>query len=169
MRASLKLTAIAAVALAAPASAELGPSPSSAIAGAVSDCWSVAGTSIDEARLQQLGWKAGTMSSPDGKPVATPLRFYGKAGSNVMLMLMNQPGMTGCTVLSRVTRLEDVNSAAGAIQKSLLALNPEIKTTRSGQSIVFIALPRIAMLDATGTKAKPNVRVVVSYRNPEKK
>jgi hypothetical protein len=109
------------------------------------------------------------VSSPDGRAVATPLRFYDKAGSNVMLMLMDSADVIGCTILSRVNKPEDASVAAGAIRKSLVALNPEVKTSRSGKSIVFIALPRIAMLDATGTKDKPNVRIVVSYQKPGKK
>ena len=157
------------IALAAPAGAELGPSTPEAIAGAVSDCWAAVGPSVDETKLQQLGWKVGTWSSPDGKAEATPLRVYGKAGSNVLLMLTDDAQMPLCTVLSAVAKPDDINLAAGAIQNSLIALDPELKATRSGKGIVFIALPRLAMVNGGVGKGKPSVRVVVSYRNPEKK
>jgi hypothetical protein len=147
------------------------PSSPDAIASAVADCWTASGApSVDEAKLQQLGWKAGSMSSPDGKAVETTMRFYGKSGSNVMLMLMNTAkSASGCTIVSRVAKPDDIGKTVGAVQKALVGLDPQVKTARSGGSIVFLALPRIAMMDATGTKEKPGARITVGYQNPEKK
>ena len=144
------------------------PSSPDVIASAVADCWTAAGSSsVDESKLKQFGWKVGSMSSPDGKTVETPMRFYSKSGSYVMLMLM--AGANSCTIVSRVNKLDDIGKTVGAVQKALVGLDPLVKTARSGSSIVFLSLPRIAMLDATGTKEKPGARITVGYQTPEKK
>ena len=74
-----------------------------------------------------------------------------------------------CSVIARVASPEDLGKTAGTIQKSLIVVDPQVKTTRDGNSLVFLALPKLAMADPTGSKDKPGLRVVVSYQNPEKK
>ena len=74
-----------------------------------------------------------------------------------------------CSVIARVASPDDLGKAAGAIQKKLVALNPQVKATRDGDSLVFLALPKLAMADSTGSKDKPAIRIVVGYQNPEKK
>jgi hypothetical protein len=162
------LTLLVGLALATQASAEMPPSPPADIASAVADCWAaVRPNSIDQAVLRQRGWRAGKISDAQGA-VATPLQPYGKNGSNVLVMLMGMSDAPMCSVLSRVENAAAVSKAAQAVQQVLVGADPQVKTARSGKSIVFLSLPRIATLDATGTKDKPAVRIVAGY-SAEKK
>ena len=153
MEALLKLlTLMSSVALAAPASAERLPSQPADIAGAVADCWAaVRPNAVDQAVLRQRGWQVGTIKAADGA-VATPLQLFGKHGSNVIVMLMGAEETPMCSVVSPVESVEAVSKAAQAVQRALVAADPQVKTARSGKSIVFLALPKSATLDATGTK-----------------
>jgi hypothetical protein len=150
-------------------SAQLAPSQPDAVAGAVTDCWAAVGRNgVDRNLLGQRGWRAGSITAPGGKRVDTPLKVYGKAGSNVVLMLLDNVASPACTVTARVGTASDISLAARAVQRQLTSADPQVKTVRSGQSIVFLALPRIAMFDATGTKAQPSIRAVVSFREGER-
>jgi len=161
-----------AVSLVAPAEAQLKPNSPEVIASAATDCWTASGQStIDEARLQQLGWAAGSIRSPDGKTIDNPLRIFGKQGSSVVLMIMNTPTMTACTIMSRVKKPTDIGATAQLLFSKLKAIDPAVKGGRGGKpgEIVYLSLPRIAELVATGTKEKPGTRIVVGYSFAEKK
>ena len=150
--------------------AQLKPGKPEAVADAVADCWAAVGAKgVDKVVLGQRGWQAGSISDPQGGRVDTPLQVYGKSGSNVMLMLMSVADSPACSVVSRVNAPEDVSLAAQTVQRRLTAADAQVKTARSGRSVVFLSLPKIAMLDSTGTKAQPGVRIVVSFQVPEKK
>jgi hypothetical protein len=152
---------VAGLAFATPANAERQPSQPAAIASAVTDCWAaVRPNSVDQTVLQQRGWQAGTVSNAQGA-VAIPLKLLGKNGSDVILMLTDIGETPMCSVLSRVEDPAAVSKAAQAVQRALVTADPQVKTARSGKSIVFLSLPNIATLDATGTKDKPAVRIVV--------
>ena len=150
------------------ASAQMKSSQPDAIAASVADCWVAVGPkAIDKLVLVERGWRAGSISDPRGGPVDATMGVFSKSGSNVVLLLMdNSPS---CAIVSRVNRVADINLATQATQRRLEALDPQVKTARSGQSIVFLSLPKIAMLDGTGSKAKPGLRIVVGYQTPEKK
>ena len=166
LRRSLPL--LAGLALATQASAEMPPSPPGDIASAVADCWAaVRPNSIDQAVLRQRGWQPSKIEGAQ-RGVATSLQPYGKSGSNVLVMLMGTSDVPMCSVLSRVENAAAVSKAAQAVQQVLVAADPQVKTARSGKSIIFLSLPRIATLDATGTKDKPAVRIVAGY-SAEKK
>jgi hypothetical protein len=152
------------------ASAQLIPSKPEAVADAVADCWAAVGsTAVDQAVLARRGWKPGSIANPRGDRINTPLQVYGKANTNVVLMLLSTAQSPACSIVSRVSSASDVSLAAQAVQRRLTSVDPQVQTARSGPSIVFLSLPRLAMLDATGTKAKPSVRIVVSFSNPGKK
>jgi hypothetical protein len=150
--------------------AQMKASQPEAIADAVVDCWAAVGSSsVDTAVLGKRGWQAGSIQDPKGGQIKTPLQVYGKPGSNVVLMLVSTASSPACSIVSKVTAASDVSLAAQAAQRRLTAFDPQVKTARSGSSIVFLSLPKIATLDATGTKAAPGVRVIVSFGAPEKK
>jgi hypothetical protein len=168
----LKLLAsfLAALAIAAPADAEVVPNAPDTIAAAAWDCWQAAnGPKLDTNQLEARGWKAGTMSTQDGKPVASPIRFYGKADSGVMLMEMDTPGAAGCVVLSPVAKPEDIGATAQLLMNRLQSLDPDVKGARQGQSIVYVSGQRVAELVPTGTMEKPATRIIIAYTTPEKK
>ena len=163
------LAAVLLIGTPAAASAQLKPSDPEAIAAAVADCWTAVGPkTVDTNVLGRNGWQAGSISDAQGGQVDTPLQVYGKRDSEVVVMLMPTTSSPACTVTARVSSASDVSLAAQAVQRGLTGAHPQVKTARSGRSIVFIALPKIAMLDATGSKAQPGVRVVVSFRSGER-
>jgi hypothetical protein len=155
--------------LATPAAAQMRPSSPDDIAAGVSDCWAAVGpetVSLD--LLRQRGWEAGSIESAKG-PVETPLKFYGKSGSNVVMMLQADDDSPTCSIMSRVAKVADIDRAAQAAQRSLSTVDPQLKATRSDNALVFLSLPKIGMIQASGTKDAPGVRVIVSYQKPEKK
>jgi hypothetical protein len=161
---------VAALAMAAPATAEMQPSTPEAIAAAAVDCWQAAnGPALDEVMLQSRGWKAGSMTSGDGKPVVSPLRFYGRSESGVMLTAMNTADAAGCTILSRVQKPEDIGASAQLLMSRLQAIDPATKGTRQGQAIVYISGNRVAQLAPSGTMEKPSTTILIAYVSPEKK
>ena len=168
MRALLKPTAfVAGLAFAVPANAELRPSTPDAIASAVADCWAAVGPKfVDQAVLQQRGWQAGTISNAGS--AAQALKIFGKSGSDALVMLMGTADKPMCSVAARVESVEAVSKSAQAVQKTLVAGDPQVITSRSGKSVVFLSLPRLATFDSTGTKDKPAVRIVAGY-SAEKK
>jgi hypothetical protein len=144
----LKLAAfLAGLAFAVPANAELRPSTPDAIASAVADCWAA--------------------SNAGGSAAHAP-KIFGKNGSDALVMLMGTADKPMCSVAARVESIEAVSKAAQAVQKTLVAGDPQVITSRSGKSVVFLSLPRLATFDSTGTKDKPAVRIVAGY-NAEKK
>jgi len=65
--------------------------------------------------------------------------------------------------------MDDAKNVLPAVKQSLLAIDPNVKAAASNGGIVFIDLPRLAMLNATGSKEKPGMRIVVGYEASEKK
>jgi len=173
LRSWFAFLAAASVWVAAPAQRPGGVQPAAAgdIAAAVTDCWNAVGTgAVDRAKLEAAGWKAATATESKGKALAMPIALYGKAGSNALIMLASPtPAQSICSVMASVQSPPDIGKAIGMIQRALLALDPQMKTARSGTGIAFLALPKLAMADLTGTKEKPGLRIVVGYQNPEKK
>ena len=166
------VTVALAAGLVAPGAAQMKPNSPEAIASAVTDCWTSTGTtSVDEARLRQLGWAAGSVRSANGKPVDNPMRIYGKRGSSVVLMILPSTTMAGCAILSRVAKPTDIGATAQLLFTKLKAIDPAVvggKGSGNGQ-IVYLSLPRVAELSATGTKEKPATRIVVGAPRVEKK
>jgi hypothetical protein len=158
------------MALAAPAGKPLPASPDD-IAAAVGDCWNAVSLgSVDRAQLEARGWTAGTPAARNGRPVVGVPSLHGKAGSNAIIMLVDAPELRSiCTVIGVVASTEDIGKAAGAVQRTLLAVDPKVKAARSENSIVFLSLPRIAMLEPTGTKDRPATRISVAYKAAESK
>ena len=173
--ATLRRTALFLAALALPAAASSQPTglqPASAndIAGAVSSCWGAVGaTGVDPAKLQAAGWNSASAVDKQGKSVGLPMTLYGKTGANAVIITnAGAPGDSLCTVVARVTPTQ-VNTTISTVKQALVAVDPNVKAARDDGGIVFLALPRLAMLNATGSKEKPGMRVVVGYQNSEKK
>jgi len=147
------------------------PASANDIAGAVSACWSAVGPNgIDTARLVKSGWTAGTVTDPQGKAITLPMSLYAKGGSNAIVMAgRNEGKQSMCAVVAKLRSQAEVNAALPVIKQALVAIDPKVKAARNGGGVVFIDLPRLAMLNATGTKDQPGMRVVVGYQNPEKK
>ena len=162
------LSAAVIAAVPALASAQLGRSAPEAVAEAVADCWgAVEAQAVSRTALAAKGWRAGSITDSKLGEVETPLEVYGKSGSDVVLMLMSGKSPI-CTVMSRVSSAADVSLVAQAIRRRLTAGDPQVNTARSGNDIVFIALSKVAILDATGTKAKPSVRISVGFQGAER-
>ena len=157
--------------VAGPAQAELKPSSPEAIAAAVADCWQATNaTALDEAALKAKGWQAGSVQTTDGKPVPSAMTFLGKKGSDVVIMVSKQVDPRGCTVTSRVGSIEAITPAAREIYKQIQPLEPKLEVKQpTPAEVAYFALPKAALLRASGTKDKPGVTIQVSYSAAEKK
>lgn len=152
-----------------PAAAKLGPASPEAIASAAADCWEAVGPgTVDEAVLQSKGWSAGSVQSK-GKVVETPLRFYGKKGSSVLLMLMDQPKAFGCTILSAVAQSRDLETSSRMLLARLQAMDPAIKGTRRGAATFYVSGPKVVAFQPGDEAKEPAVRIAVVYTSSEKK
>jgi len=163
----------ATTALPASASAQavgLDPAAAADIAGAVSDCWKAVGVrDVNRSSLAAAGWKTATATDPKGGSVTSPPGLYGQARRNAVIMVPAQASQPMCSVIARVPSQNDLGPAVATIQKALVELNPKVETARDGNSIYFLALPKLAMVDPTGSKDRPGMRIVVGYQNSEKK
>ncbi len=168
-KAGLLLAALAVPMAASAQQTSLQPASAGDVAAAVSSCWGAVGpTGVDAAKLQASGWSAASAVDKQGKSVALPMSVFGKSGANAMIV--TTPGQPDnlCTVVAAVTPAQ-VNTTISTVKQALLAVDPNVKAARDDGGIVFIALPRLAMLNATGSKQEPGMRIVVGYQTPEKK
>jgi hypothetical protein len=148
----------------------LPPAAADDIAGAVTDCWNAIGSSaVNRGSLEAAGWKLLKPDNPHAKPMAKPLSVYARRARQATILIPDTATTPMCSVVARVSLPDDLAKAVGTIQKTLVALDPQVKTARDGESIVFLALPKIAMADDFSSKDKPALRVVVLYQGPEKK
>ena len=168
-KAALLFAALAVPMAASAQQTSLQPASAGDIAAAVSSCWGAVGpTGVDAAKLQASGWSAASAVDKQGKSVALPMSVYGKTGANAVIVTNPGSGDGLCTVVASVTPTQ-VNTTISTVKQALVAADPTVKAARDDGGIVFLALPRLAMLNATGSKQKPGMRVVVGYQNPEKK
>ena len=169
-KAALLFAALAVPAAASAQTAGLQPASAGDIASAVSSCWGAVGASgVDPAKLQAAGWSSASAVDKQGKSVALPMNVYGKTGANAVIITNPAQSSDGlCTVVARINPAQ-VNTTISTVKQALVAVDPTVKAARDDGGIVFLALPRLAMLNATGSKEKPGMRVVVGYQNPEKK
>ena len=147
------------------------PNPPAAIVEATVDCWeATSATSVDLAKLTAKGWKASELKDKDGKVVESPLRFYGKADSSVMVMILPDAKTPACSVVSRVESVDTYRPLMAALQTRLRQVEPSLKATRSGTNgAAFLGGGRIALIEPTGTQTEPAARIVVGMSASEKK
>ena len=146
-------------------------SPPAAIVDAAADCWQATGpTSIDLAQLTAKGWVAGGLKDKDGKPVQTPLRFFGKKGSSITVMVLPTGKSPACSVLSRVSGTGDYKPLVDQLQRRFKQFDPALKAGRAGKNgLGFIGGGRIVLVEPTGTQTTPAARIVVGISASEKK
>jgi hypothetical protein len=165
------LLALAAAAAPAQPPAQMQAGSPADFAVAVSSCWNAVGpTGVDLTKLVADGWTAASATGSNGKTIALPIGIYGKSGVNALVMASGNTGDQGiCAVVGRLRSIDDAKTVLPAVKQSLLAIDPNVKAASSNGGIVFIDLPRLAMLNATGSKEKPGMRIVVGYEASEKK
>jgi hypothetical protein len=151
----------------------LKPSASGDIASAVGDCWRAVGEQgVDVRRLAGGGWSAVPVDTADPSP--NPLDAYTKAGANHRIMVPRAADKRSvCAVIARVFSPSEGGATLTAIQKSLLVIEPKVRLMRAADGIVFVSEPYFALVDELDsdhvTKEQPGLRIVVGYRNAEKK
>jgi hypothetical protein len=145
--------------------------PPAAIVEATADCWRATGpSSVDLAKLQASGWKAGNLKDKGGKAVPTPLRFFSKADSSVMITVLPRGKTPACSVTSRVAATADYRPLMDQLQARLKQLEPGLKGSRAGKNgAAFIGGGRIALIEPTGTQTAPAAMIVVGPSASEKK
>ena len=143
--------------------------PPEAIVAAAADCWQIVGsTGVDTAALEAKGWKMGTLKEQSGKAVASPLKFYGKESSGVVVMVL--PSSGACSVVSRVAGLDAYRPLMDQLQTRLKQVEPALKSGRAGgNGAAFLGGGRIALIEPTGTKEEPSVRYTVTAEAAAKK
>jgi hypothetical protein len=143
----------------------LKPASPAEIAAAVTACMAAAKPdALDEAALTQAGWQKGTLSNSKGKTVASPLTFYGRKGSNAMLMTSAGKGAASCNVMARIER---VDAAPAIVQAISAALKTEPKRDKDND-LYWFAGRTVVGLSPTGKPESPAVRVSV-VQTAEKK
>ncbi len=162
--------ALALLSLSAAAAAQT-PNPPAAIVEAAADCWTATGaTSIDTAKLAARGWKPSEFKDKDGRALKTPLRFFSKAGSSVIVMVLPGGDKPACSVTSRVGAVADYKPLMDGLQTRLKQLEPALKAGRAGTNgAAFLGGGRIALIEPTGTETEPAARIVVGMSASEKK
>lgn len=136
--------------------------PPAAIVAAAADCWQVVGPrGVDQIALAAKGWKVGELKEKSGKKVASPLKFYGKESSGVVVIVL--PNSGACSVVSGVSGVDAYRPLMVQLQTRMKQLEPALKTTRAGSNgAAFLGAGRIALIEPTGTKEQPSVRYTVS-------
>ena len=110
----------------------------------------------------------GTLKEQSGKAVASPLKFYGKESSGVVVMVL--PSSGACSVVSRVAGLDAYRPLMDQLQTRLKQVEPALKAGRAGgNGAAFLGGGRIALIEPTGTKEEPSVRYTVTAEAAAKK
>jgi len=127
---------------------------------------------VDVGRLAGSGWSAVPIES--AAPSASPLAPYTKPGANHRIMVpLAADKRSLCAVIARVSSPSEGGAALTAIQKSLRAIEPKVRLMRADDGVVFLSEPYFALVDELDsdhvTKEQPGLRIVVSYKNAEKK
>jgi hypothetical protein len=143
--------------------------PPEPIVAAAADCWQVVGRGgVDLAALAAKGWKAAELKEQSGKPVASPLKFFGKESSGVVVMVLPQSG--ACSVVSGVSGIDAYRPLMDQLQTRIKQLEPTLKAGRAGSNgAAFIGGGRVALIEPTGTKEQPSVRYTVTAEAVVKK
>ncbi|NJC05381.1 hypothetical protein GGQ97_001174 [Sphingomonas kaistensis] len=168
MAKAVRLAALALLTIPVAAAAQT-TNPPAAIVEAAADCWQVVGPAgVDQAALVAKGWKAGELREKTGKAVASPLKFYAKPTSTVVVMVL--PNSGACSVVSGVTGLDAYRPVMDLLQTRLKQVEPALKAGRAGKNgAAFLGGGRIALIEPTGTKEQPSVRYTVTAESAAKK
>ncbi|WP_156851902.1 hypothetical protein [Novosphingopyxis baekryungensis] len=152
------LSALVALGVAAPAAAQQKVADLGDILAASDQCISATGASgVSSKLMEQGGWKLGSVSAK-GKAVDMPLRIYGKADNNALIMAQNEASSKDrvCIVLGRISSPQAYAPAAAAMTKKY---GKPIK--RNGNSVIWRFKNKIIQLDATGSPKKAAMRIAI--------
>lgn len=143
--------------------------PPEAIVAAAADCWQAVGPGgVDTAFLAEKGWKRAELKEKSGKAVASPLNFFGKENSGVMVMVLPKSG--ACSVVSQVAGVETYRPVMDQLQTRLKQIEPSLKAGRAGgNGAAFLGGGRIALVEPVGTKEQPSIRYTVTLEAAVKK
>lgn len=160
-QALLKLAAALLLGCAAAAQAQtssLKPAAPAEIVAGVSACVTATRPgALDEAALTQAGWQKGSLRSGKGKTVSSPLSFYGREGSNAMLLTNVDTGTASCTVMARIERIE---AAPAVVQAISSELKVQPKRNKSNDLYWFVGQTVIGLVP-TGQRDKPSLSITV--------
>ncbi len=172
---NLLLFLAALVAAPTPVEAEpaLRPSAPIDVASAVGDCWRAVGKGgVDIDRLAAHGW-SGIMNA-DGKELEGPLAVYIKSSANHRIMLPRARAANSvCAVIARLSSVSEGRVTLTAIERSLRALDSNVRAAMVDKGILFSSGPHFALIDELDsdyvTKEQPGLRITVGYKIAEKK
>ena len=154
MRSFKCIASAAALALTAPASAELPVSPLRDIYVSYNDCFKVAAKGgMKPEVLATLGWSRATMSS-GGKPVADGPMIYGHAKRAPIIILSADKGDGLCIVMARLETTK-------AYEEFMSAWGGKLPKPAADGTITFFAEGHPIMLKRTGSTQKPSMTISV--------
>ena len=156
---SASLAAALAFGSSAPAQT-LAPTNPQAVIAAVSACLeAVQRNGIDEARLARLGWEKASLSRA-GEDVEVGLSFYGKRGSDAILMTnaANGPAKPLCIATARLEKAAQYQTVLDQTD----ALEGVRAVKREKLKIVFMTDSHLVQSELLGSKSEPSVRIAVT-------
>jgi hypothetical protein len=146
---------LGALALVAPAAAQLRPSPLGDIYESYNDCFKVATKDgINPGVLGSLGWSRATISSNDGKKVPDGPIIYGHGKRAPLIMLSAEKGEGVCIVVARLETSASFEEFKRAWGGKLPAPDAEGATS-------FSAEGHIVQLRQTGSQREPGLSIAV--------
>ena len=153
---SYKIAALlGALAIAAPASGQLRPSPLGEIYESYNDCFKVAtkdGIKPDE--LKPLGWVRATASSKDDKKIDDAPIIYGHGKRAPTIMLSAEKGGGLCIVMARL-------ESTASFDELTKAWGGKLPAPDEDGAISFSAEGHIVQLRRTGSAREPSLSIVV--------
>jgi hypothetical protein len=145
--------AAAASALAAPAAAQLRPSPLNEIYQSYNDCFKVATAGgLKPEVLGPLGWSRAKVSG--GAPAASDPIIFGHAQRRPLILLSAEQGQGLCIVMARLEN-------AGAFDEFKKAWGGKLPKPDAEGAISFSAEGHIVQLRQTGTRQAPSLSLAV--------
>ena len=118
---------------------------------------------LDLAKLQSDGWRAATMSE-NGKPVASPLTFYGKG--RLLLIIDAKNPKPFCILTAKITSVREYPRIQAYFAS---AFGAPLKDNGKGEQMFFPPNSHIIVIASTGSADSPSVRVAVGPVAQEKK
>ena len=126
---------------------------------------SVSSTGVDEQRLRADGWSEGTLQSK-GKEAASPLRFFGRAGT--MLLLTREEGRPAggsCVVMASI---KSTKHYPQVVEAMTAALGGSASKAKDESVMWLLDGGKAAQMAPTGSNEKPSVRIVVVFVSGKK-
>jgi hypothetical protein len=143
------------LALAAPTTAQLRPSPLGDIYESYNDCFKVATKDgMDPNVLGSLGWSRATVSSKDGNKADSQPIIYGHTKRAPLILLTVERGNGLCIIMARLKN-------SGSFEEFKKAWGGKLPAPDAQGAISFSAEGHVVQLRQTGSAQEPSLSIAV--------